>query len=262
MHAETFPADERFAFGRNWAAYLRGLTPDRIAEARRSLQQFLHVDSLEGKRFLDAGSGSGLFSLAAASLGASVHSFDYDIDSVRCTAELRRQHASYPWTVEQGSVLDRAYLESLGTFDVIYSWGVLHHTGDLAAAMDNVLIPLAKGGTLAIALYNDQGWISRYWLAIKKLYTHSPFARPFVIAFHAPYLLGLRWISRRLRARKRSDRGMSLYHDMLDWLGGYPFEVSGPDNVIEFYRKRGLSSRGVTTCGRRHGCNEFVFVKD
>lgn len=254
---------ERFAFGRNWAAYLRHLNPDRIDAARQSLQQLLDVERLDGKHFLDAGCGSGVFSLAAAALGAKVHSFDYDTDSVRCTAQLRETYAaaSADWRVEQGSVLDESYLRSMGPFDVIYSWGVLHHTGHLAKAMENIMLPLRPGGILCVALYNDQGWISGYWRAVKKLYTRFRFARPLLAAFHAPYLLAARFLARRLRGEQLSGRGMSLYHDMIDWLGGYPFETSRPDDVLSFYEKRGLQCRRVQACGRRHGCNEFVFIK-
>src|ERR1044072_5239228 len=100
----------------------------------------LEVDNLLGKKFLDVGSGSGLFSLAARRLGAQVHSFDYDPQSVACTGELRRRY--FPddlhWVVQQGSVLDQGYLASLGSFDVVYAWGVLHHTGAMWRALDNI----------------------------------------------------------------------------------------------------------------------------
>jgi 2-polyprenyl-3-methyl-5-hydroxy-6-metoxy-1,4-benzoquinol methylase len=136
-------ADEtlRFAFGDNWTRFLDLLDEDRIREAERSLREMLQVERLDGKRFLDIGSGSGLFSLAARRLGAIVHSFDYDPQSVACTAELRA--SCFPsdanWQVEQGSVLDRNYLERLGEFDIVYSWGVLHHTGAMWLGIENAI---------------------------------------------------------------------------------------------------------------------------
>src|SRR5438552_3724974 len=131
---------KRFEFGKNWARFLAILDEERIIEAEQSLVQMLNLTNLEEKSFLDVGSGSGLFSLAARRLGARVHSFDYDPQSVACTEFLRERHfpVDPDWTVEQGSVLDRCYLRRLGTFDIVYSWGVLHHTGAMWQALRNV----------------------------------------------------------------------------------------------------------------------------
>jgi len=100
---------------------------ERIAQAEESLCDMLAVRDLHGKRFLDVGSGSGLFSLAARRLGATVHSFDYDSKSIACTRELKRRYLpdDSQWSIEEGSVLDRNFLTRLGQFDVVYSWGVL-----------------------------------------------------------------------------------------------------------------------------------------
>lgn len=161
---------ERFEFGENWRQFLNSLSEERIVEAEHSLKLMLRTDTLAGLSFIDVGSGSGLFSLAARRLGASVRSFDFDPSSVSCTRELRRRF--FPddphWAVEEGSVLDAEYLKTLGTFDVVYSWGVLHHTGQMWKALKQVQILVKPNGKLFIGLYNDQGRMSSYWRAVKK----------------------------------------------------------------------------------------------
>ena len=167
---------ERFEFGKNWSAFLAVLDEQRIATAEASLREMLECETLEGKTFLDIGSGSGLFSLAARRLGAKVHSFDFDTNSFACTQELRNRY--FPndpnWRVEQGSALDAAYIDSLGKFDVVYSWGVLHHTGQMWQALENAVIPTKAGGKLFIAIYNDTGSQARRWHWIKNLLPAAP----------------------------------------------------------------------------------------
>ncbi|HOD39100.1 MAG TPA: class I SAM-dependent methyltransferase, partial [Candidatus Wallbacteria bacterium] len=158
----------RFKFGKNWSFFLKSLNDERIKSAENSLLSMLEISSLKGLSFLDAGSGSGLFSLAARKQGASVTSFDYDPQSVECTRELKRLYfdGDGDWKIEQGSVLDRDYLGGLGAFNIVYSWGVLHHTGDMWSALAN-MAPLVKpGGKLYIAIYNDQGPISKVWRTV------------------------------------------------------------------------------------------------
>lgn len=268
------PSDEiargkRFAFGRNWARFLSVVSETRIRDAEESLRDMLDVADLRGKAFLDIGSGSGLFSLAARRLGAVVTSFDYDPDSVSCTRELKRRHfpADNGWQVEQGSALDADYVRAKGSFDVVYSWGVLHHTGNMWRGLDNAALPVAPGGRLFIALYNDQGPLSLAWRRVKELYCSSIVGRVLVCATFIPYfvvrgvvadLLRLRNPVRRYR--EPTTRGMSEFHDWFDWLGGLPFEVAQPATVVRFYEDRGFELRRLERV-RGLGNNQFVFVK-
>ncbi|HET9130629.1 MAG TPA: class I SAM-dependent methyltransferase, partial [Terriglobia bacterium] len=169
LHASEVAAGKRFEFGKNWSQFLSLLNENRIANAEESLCDWLEVTTLEGKTFIDIGSGSGLFSLAARRLGAQVHSFDFDPNSVACTSELRRRYfAGDPmWKVESASVLDTGYMSSLPEFDIVYSWGVLHHTGRMWEALDNAQRHVKVGGKLFIALYNDTGSQSSRWKLIK-----------------------------------------------------------------------------------------------
>lgn len=265
-------SETRFAFGKNWQRFLKVLNDDRIIEAERSLRNMLQVEDLRGKSFLDIGSGSGLFSLAAMRLGAArVHSFDYDHHSVACTQELRRRYFQQAgnWTIEQGSVLEADYLNRLGKFDVVYSWGVLHHTGDMWLALENAIRPVAPQGKLFIALYNHQDLYSSVWTAIKRRYSQSIFWRVPIIVVCGTFL-SVRGLAKDLILLKnplkryteyKKSRGMSYFTDLLDWLGGYPFEVAKPEAVFDFFRNRGFEMVKLHTVGGGLGCNEFVFVK-
>ncbi len=274
QHGREVASGERFEFGKNWSAFLAVLDDERIAQAEKSLKEMLEVETLEGKTFLDIGSGSGLFSLAARRLGATVHSFDFDSNSFACTQELRNRY--FPndtnWRVEQGSALDADYVASLGKFDIVYSWGVLHHTGEMWRALENAVIPTTVGGKLFIAIYNDTGSQARRWHWIKKTYCGLPsvLKTPFAVAAILPDEIrkfGGSLVSLKPQqyihswTRYKNARGMNRWHDIIDWVGGFPYEVATVDEIFDFYKQRGFNMTKVKSGGVGLGCNEFVFEK-
>ncbi len=237
---------DRFEFGKNWQDFItRYLTPERQERARASLCDFLQLSRLDGRSFLDIGCGSGLFSLAACQLGARrIDSFDYDPYSVQTTERLRATlgNASH-WSVQQGSVLNEQFLGTLPRADIVYAWGCLHHTGSMWQAIRNAAGRVAENGLFYLAIYNTvegpRG--SRFWLGIKQRYNRSsrPLRRLMELAF-----MGLNvWILPLTRLQSPftymktfsgSVRGMNIWVDLKDWLGGYPYEFATSDEIIRF----------------------------
>lgn len=267
--------EKRFDFGKNWQRFLSVLDEERISEAEKSLKKMLEIDTLDGKSFLDIGSGSGLISLAARRLGAIVHSFDYDPLSVACTKELKKRYFKEDpqWTIEQGDVLNLDYLKTLGQFDVVYSWGVLHHTGAMWEALGNIISLVRKEGKLFISIYNDQGWKSIFWTQLKKFYnrSHKPLRMILILGIGAYFelrsavfrlLTGKNPFSIKHWSEKKKSRGMSVWHDLIDWVGGYPFEVAKPEEIFNYYKIKGFTLAKLKTCAGGLGCNEYVFIRD
>ena len=237
-----------FGFGQNWTNYLEHLTDERIATARTSLQDFLQVESLEGKSFLDIGCGSGLFSFGAYQLGAArIESFDVDSFSVHCTTHMR-ERAGEPehWQIGHGSVLDDEFMKSQDEFDVVYAWGCLHHSGHMWHAIENAAARVAPGGHFYLAIYGDRRhgvMTSQNWLRVKRLYNRMPGpVRTLMTWIYGAGLL----LSKVVRLKNpvryvreyKQDRGMSWQHDLVDWIGGYPYEYASVQELFEFLRAK------------------------
>ena len=169
-------------------------------------------------------------------------------------------------------MLDEHYIAGLGPFDVVYAWGMLHQTGDMWRAIDNASGAVTSGGQLFISIYNDQGGKSNRWRTIKRIYNRVPRPLQWLMVATVGAWWELRsFLIRLVRlenplpfadwAEKKQTRGMSVWHDLVDWVGGYPFEVARPDEVFDFLSERGFTLRRLKTVGTGHGCNEYVFIK-
>lgn len=272
-HEAEVRSGQRFEFGQNWTNSLARLDESRIGEAVSSLRRMLGVETLEGLSFLDI--GSGLFSLTARRLGARVHSFDYDPKSVACTRELWRRFfdGDPAWTVESGPVLNGAYVDGLGRLDLVYSWGVLHHTGEMWKALAHAESRVAPGGRLFIAIYNDQGGASKRWLTVKRICNRLPrLLRP-AFAFVVYLPLEIRSMLINLVRREPGvyfryitnygvKRGMSWWHDKIDWFGGYTFEVAKPEQIFDFSRRKGYVLEASVANAGGMACDEYVFRRE
>lgn len=262
-----------YAFGRNWKCFAEGLDVSRIGHAVAELERLIPRAEMVGATFLDVGSGSGLSSLAALSLGAGrVVALDLDPESVETTrAVLDRFASGMPWEACEQSVLD---LDPgvLGRFDIVHSWGALHHTGALWRAIDGCLPLVGDGGLLVLALYRRTPACS-FWRAEKRFYSRAPSLLRVVIRGFYKFVFGVGLIATGrnpaiyVRDFER-NRGMAWTTDVDDWLGGYPYESVTPEEVQRYLGARGFNEvRSFTKPAPLAGilgshCDEFVFRKN
>lgn len=248
-----------FSFGENWLDFIKDFNEEKYQEAKQSMIDMLGP-GLAGKTFIDIGCGSGVFSLAAVELGAKlVLSIDTDPKSVLACEKVKQRNDVENWKVIQASILDRNFLKEIGKFDIVYSWGVLHHTGNMWGAIDNASNLVNKSGLFAIAIYN-RTLTSSFWLRFKRVYNLQKF--DFIKKLMVLLVFIPRFLIRVLELKNpaRVERGMSLYYDAIDWAGGLPYEYGSFEEVASYVQKKGFELIKARRT-KRTGCNEFVFLK-
>jgi len=257
----------RFEFGKNWQSFARrALNEGRVEQARLAFSQLLPAQKLRGAKFLDVGFGQGLSLLLAAEAGAIAQGIDIDADNL-AAFQFSAQKLSVDVLphVQVGSILDTQVIAALscdGLFDVVHAWGVLHHTGRMWAAVENCisLVRPSAGGLLVISIYNRH-WSSAAWGLIKWTYNVLPrFGQKILTGLMYPVILVAKFIVTGKNPFQK-ERGMDFYHDVVDWVGGYPYEYAAVDEVKNFVEARGFKLLKVLTAQVPTGCNEFVFER-
>ena len=254
-----------FDFGANWKDFSANrLDDNRVHAAEASLVHLIGSNRIAGRSFLDVGCGSGLFSIAAARLGAHpVCGFDINqtgIDTCHRNATRFLENGTPAPSFLQGSVLDRHFLDTVGTFDTVYAWGSLHHTGKMWDAIRNAAGLVKPRGHFVLAIYNPH-WSTPAWTQVKRLYNVSPrilqkaMTAGFGAIIYAAVLLKTR------RSPMTKERGMDFWYDVIDWLGGYPYEVASVSQLDEFLKPLGFKLLKVTTPRVPTGCNELLFER-
>ena len=263
-------ANKRFNFGSNWKQYASTIDEARLQVSENQLSEWLG-DDLAGNTFLDIGCGSGIHSLAAIKLGMDVHSFDFDADSFECTQGLKEKFGIPNWDIQQGSVLDKNFMDSIPKHDIVYSWGVLHHTGSMWEAIENSIAKVADNGRFFIAIYNKQGWKSKFWWYIKYIYNKLPsgldkfYGVSVGYFFHflniVKYTLLLKpMVAIRPMLNYRKHRGMNQYYDTIDWMGGFPYEYATYEELKTYFKENGFEfEKGLAATSLE--CHQIVFKK-
>lgn len=253
-----------FSFGKNWQKYLKTVSEEAIRQSREELIKWLEPADIEGKDVIDIGCGSGIHSYAFYTLRPrTLVSFDYDEYSVKAS-EFFHKKAGSPanWRLMQGSVLDDAFMQQLGKFDVVYSWGVLHHTGQMWKAIEKAATLVKTGGKFLFSLY-VKGPRYEYHLAIKREYNAGSWLRKkwWELRYIIAWMKELKRQGKNpLKLNQLRKRGMNVYYDIKDWLGGLPYEVASKEEVIDFLSPKGFELIKYEPA-EEGGCSTYLFVR-
>jgi len=252
---------KNFDFGSNWAEFSkRHVDCQRLEMACESLRGLLEREKLEGKSFLDVGCGSGLFSIAAHQLGATkVIGIDVNPRCVETSCANRDHLAPGSWVeFYVASALEPAQLTRFRNFDLVYAWGSLHHTGAMWTAIANISKCVAPGGTLVLAIYNKHV-TSPLWKGIKWTYNHVPhIAQTMMVLLFGGIIYVTKFLVTRTNPLNK-ERGMDFWFDVIDWVGGYPYEYETPEKIRRTMCNHGFDLKVYTPARVPTGCNEFVF---
>lgn len=262
----------QFDFGQNWAEFSKNvLTPEKVEQAKTNFADLVDGLELSGKSFLDIGFGQGLSLLSAVSMGANVVGCDIN---PKCTKVIEANAEFFPSVniseipMVVGSILDNSIVQKLdtlspsgdGAYDLVHSWGVLHHTGNMKKAIENTASLVKPKGILILALYNRH-WSSFAWLCIKWFYCKAPrFLQKTMIYFFYPIIWCAKLIVTGENPKKQS-RGMDFFYNVVDWVGGYPYEYASMAGVEEMLSNLDCECVRKIKTDVPTGCNQFVFLK-
>lgn len=254
-----------FSFGENWKDLNKSVTEKEIARSIEDIIHWIGKESIEGKRVLDLGSGSGIHSLGFFRLGAAeLVSFDYDKHSVSATTE-HWERAGKPanWKVMHGSILDKQFIAGLGTFDLVYSWGVLHHTGSMWEAINNALTMVKPGGLFYITLYKDNNY-EKSVAKKEKFNASSAFGKRMMINKEILKHMAKRAVRFKnpFAWNQKLERGMNVYHDIVDWLGGLPYEAANEDEMLQWGYANNVKMLRIQCMGNYGSCSYYLFQKN
>lgn len=253
----------RFSFGKNWQSYSRNaITKERLNQFRRDFDVLFKGIGLKDKKFIDIGFGQGLAMLTAADKGAAVVGIDIDADNVKALDAARQKMGGVQKPVTDiASILDDDYVGQFNShYDIVHSWGVLHHTGNMEKGFENACSLVAPGGYLVCSIYNRH-WSSPIWKRIKYLYNRSPlFVQNLFIGLFYPVIFFAKYLATG-KNPKQKERGMDFFHDVIDWVGGYPYEYASKDEITALVTQKGFQSVRISPAAVPTGCNEFVFKK-
>lgn len=256
-----------FSFGQNWLEYNQNwLTEEKLNQAKEHFDKLCGGIDFTNKKFLDVGFGQGLTLFLASQKQAQCQGIDIDPKNITAFEVAKKKLGSVeknlaPIQVQVASILDAQFVtQNHEAFDIVYAWGSLHHTGQMYPALKNCLSLLKPGGYFVCAIYNRH-WSSGTWHWIKKNYNRSPhWLKKLAIGLLIPPIFLAKWLVT-FKNPLKMKRGMSFYYDVIDWVGGYPYEYASAEEMFAFFKKNSLKKIRWQKANVPTGCHEYVFQK-
>lgn len=179
---------------------------------------FAQFTRFHGKSMLEIGLGAGTDFLQWVRAGALAHGIDLTEQSIE---HVRRRLAVYGLEARDLRVSDAENLPYPDNhFDLVYSWGVIHHSPNTVRALEEIVRVLKPGGVMKIMIYNRHSLHTYYRWVYYALLRGKPFKSLAWVLFH--------------HMESQGTKGYTL-REVADILARYPLEVGSLKAEVNRY---------------------------
>ncbi len=234
-----------------WTEYI----PEYEASEKHWLL-FYSPEEVKGKTVLDAGCGTGVFSIIFARNGAAkVTGIDISPGSLGTARGLKEKFGLANAEFQQQDMLHLSFRDA--SFDIVWAWGTVHHTTDPLGAITELIRVLKPGGSLFLAIYKQTSvtWIHEI---IRKTMIRTPRWSWNVLAKAGAFMLTP--VVFLFKRRQKSRKGEKLSELILDWYFVPIRHYYTPEEIRVFLeRKKFRIEKYLAHSGRFNSSSNFIY---
>ena len=219
-------------------------------------QLFYSPEEIKGKRVLDAGCGTGIFSIIFARNGAAeVIGLDISPGSLTTARHLKDNFKLDNVHFQQADMLQLPFPNQ--SFDIVWAWGTVHHTLNPWQAMEELLRVLKPGGSILLAIYTKTKITFLHEIIRKTLIktsrkTWQPLAK--IMAFFRGPVVAI------FKKREKSRQGEKLEELIFDWYFVPIRHHYYPREIKDFLEQKGLTiEKFLPASGRFDSTSNFIY---